>query len=239
MFESLIGKTFLVLASQLLLTYLATSFVILVGKKMYAKGSSIVKGIERPNGFIDLTIEKKVYIVIPLILLTIVFLISTIATFAAVTAGYIEGGMIFFVITSIVLGLIIGLLLMSVEESFGGTGLGRKVLGITVMIVFITALVGIYSGVDFGFMGKFLLVALIIMFVLNVIRLIFSLGSFRDRSISLTTVIVFSLYLIYNFNMLIKADELSNTWKDAIIEAFNIYLVIINIFLYLLDFLIS
>jgi len=52
-------------------------------------------------------------------------------------------------------------------------------------------------------------------------------------------VIIFTGYLLYDFNRLAKLEEQvgANTWTVAMEMSINIYLDIINLFLYLLDLL--
>lgn len=70
-------------------------------------------------------------------------------------------GLSIFGIWSILVGIGMALCLLSVDEN-----LGSKVLAITTTIVFGTFVVGVYSQIDFGFLGLALFIALICLILL-------------------------------------------------------------------------
>lgn len=102
------------------------------------------------------------------------------------------------------------------------------------LAIFVTASLAFFTDIDFGFMWIFLfiwLIILIIMWILNIFI-------FKSRIFSLVKayfgVLIFTLYLIYDFNRLEKM-QWDESWWTAIDLAVNIYLDIINLFLYLLE----
>ena len=104
----------------------------------------------------------------------------------------------------------------------------------TALAVFATASIVYISDIDFSFMGMFLFIALIILIIMGLLNIFI----FKSRLFSLVKayfwVIIFTGYLIYDFNTLEKMawDE---SWGTAVNIAVNIYLDIVNLFLYLLE----
>ncbi len=106
----------------------------------------------------------------------------------------------------------------------------------TAFAVFATAGIVFLTSIDFSFLGGFLFIALLMLVVMALLNIFV----FRSRIFSLIRayigVIIFTLYLIFDFNRLEKmADD--KTWGTAIDIAVNIYLDIINLFLDLLEIL--
>jgi len=113
----------------------------------------------------------------------------------------------------------------------------QAMLGTTLAVI-IAGLIVALIPTDFSFLGTFLwisLLALIFMEILNV----FVFKSERRRLLySYAGVVIFSLYLIYDFNALEKAIARGdNSWGTAVDIAVNLYLDIINLFLDLLEIL--
>ncbi len=106
----------------------------------------------------------------------------------------------------------------------------------TAVAVFAAATTVFLTNWDFGVLGLFLFMALIILVIMALLNLIF----FRSRLISLIKaylgVIIFTLYLLFDFNQLEKMAH-NDSWSAAINISVNIYLDIINLFLDLLRIL--
>lgn len=106
----------------------------------------------------------------------------------------------------------------------------------TAMAVIATASLVFLSDIDFSFMWMFLFIALIILIVMWLLNAFV----FKSRMFSLIKayfgVLIFTGYLIFDFNTLEKMawDE---SWSTAINLALNLYLDIINLFLYILEIL--
>jgi len=106
----------------------------------------------------------------------------------------------------------------------------------TAIAVFATSGMVFLTKIDFSFLGGFLLIALIILILMGIGNAIF----FKSRIFSIIKayfgVLIFTLYLLYDFNQLEKlaGDE---SWGAAVSIAVNIYLDIINLFLYILEIL--
>ncbi len=106
----------------------------------------------------------------------------------------------------------------------------------TAFAVFATASLVFISDIDFSFMWMFLFVALLVLIIMGLLNMFI----FKSRLLSLIKaycgVIIFTWYLIYDFNTLEKAAS-DQTWGTAVSIAVNIYLDIINLFLDLLQIL--
>ena len=81
-----------------------------------------------------------------------------------------------FSVWSILTGIQLEYVLLNVEED-----LGRKVLALTAVIVLATALIGIYSHVDFGFLQIPLFIALCILLLFTLFNLFASMDGVKQR----------------------------------------------------------
>jgi FtsH-binding integral membrane protein len=128
----------------------------------------------------------------------------------------------------------IALVFMSVDETLAG-----KVLALTASTAFGCAIVGLYSGIDFSFMGGVLFFALLILIAGNTFRLLMNVIEWKHRLLSLCGIFTFIGYLIFDFNKLSKLSThiRPNTWLTAMDLSISIYLDIINLFLDLLDYI--
>ena len=113
----------------------------------------------------------------------------------------------------------------------------QAMTGTTLAVIIAGTIVALIP-TDFSFLGIFLwisLLALIFMEILNA----FVFKSERRRLLySYAGVVIFSLYLIYDFNALEKAIARGdNSWGTAVDIAVNLYLDIINLFIDLLEIL--
>lgn len=138
-----------------------------------------------------------------------------------------------FSLWSVLTGIELEYVLLDVEE-----GLGRKVLALTSIIVLAAALIGIYSHADFGFLKLPLFIALSIIVLFSFFQLFVSMSEITQRIWSGCGVMIFTLYLVFDFNRLLKNENAGdNTWPDATRLAIKLYLDIINLILELLSLL--
>ncbi len=231
MFETLFTKTFSILGLQLFVTFLAAVTVLNFIRGLYEKKSPGISAATNQDGEIDLHIDWsfiKPYFW-ALIILNIILFIALL--FWGQHDIFI--GLPIFTLWSVVTGVEVALALIAVDEN-----LGTRVLGITASITVICAMVGIYSGIDFSFLGGFLFIALLLLVVANIIRLFIKMCRWKERIIAFFGVIIFTGYLLFDFNRLEKLQEAGmNTWPAAMHLSIDIYLDIINLFLQLLDLL--
>ena len=108
----------------------------------------------------------------------------------------------------------------------------------TTLAVIIAGTIVAYIPTDFGFLGTFLFIALLALIVVEGLNAFVFKSERRRIMYSYFGVVIFSLYLIYDFNYLEKAIAAGdNSWGTAIKIAVNLYLDIINLFLDLLEIL--
>ena len=110
----------------------------------------------------------------------------------------------------------------------------QAMLGTTLAVFASAALVSV-SDIDFSFLGMFLFIALLLLIAVSLLNIFF----FKSSKISLIKayfgVLIFTLYLIFDFQRLESLMAKGETsWSAAIDIAVNLYLDIINLFLDLL-----
>lgn len=118
----------------------------------------------------------------------------------------------------------------SVNHYLGKLG-PEMVLGVLAITVIMFAGLGVMGYVvikkDLGFLGKFLLFALIILIVVSIIGIFFS-SHMLQLLLAVGGIVIFSLYTLYDFNRIqhddIKKDETTG-------YALSLYLDFINLFL--------
>ena len=232
MFTSLFTKTLSILTLQLAITWATTIIAINWFKKIYLQGKFKISATENEAGELDLELNFhtiKPYFWGLLIIDIIVFLLLLFFGINNLTIG-----LILFSIWSIITGLELALTLLMVDENLGG-----KVLAITASITAGAAVIGMYSGIRFGFLGPILFGSLTLLIAANIVRLFISIPRVSQRVMAFFGVFVFIGYLLFDFNQLAEAgkEELANTWSAALWFAIEIYLDIVNLFLQLLDLL--
>jgi FtsH-binding integral membrane protein len=106
----------------------------------------------------------------------------------------------------------------------------------TALAVIATAGVVFTTDMNFDFLGGFLFIALLILVVMGLINAFFIKSQMVSLVKAYVGAILFTLYLLYDFNQLEKkaGDE---SWATAVHISVNIYLDIINLFLDLLEIL--
>lgn len=230
MFETLLSKTFAILTLQLGITWFVTVTTIDYCRRQYALGNLGLTATEKENGEIDIHLnfdEVKIFFWILLLVDIAVFLLLLFWGKESLSRG-----LPLFSFWSLLTGIELGLVLISVDEN-----LGAKILAITASITAITGSYGFYTSSDLSYLGPILFIALCLLIVGNILRLIISIPRPMQRVWAFAGSVIFSLYLVYDFNRLAKANviEENNTWPEAMSFAISIYLDIINLFLELLD----
>lgn len=226
MFVTLFIKVFMVLSVQLLITFITAFGFVSYCRRAYKRGADWVY-LEGVNGAKpDLGLDY--YKMKGLFYGSIIFYVALFIALLFVRHN-LAIAMVVFAMWSIATGLMIGMSLMLVDEN-----LGVLVLGITASIVFVTALIGMYSGIDFSAMGKWLFIGLIILVILNVMRMFGKIKGAKSKLFSFFGVVLFTLYLVYDFNKIATSE---NDWINAMDISIDIYLDIINLFIELLSLL--
>ncbi len=106
----------------------------------------------------------------------------------------------------------------------------------TALAVIATACVVFTTDMNFDFLGGFLFIALLMLVVMGLINAFFIKSKMVSLVKAYVGAIIFTLYLLYDFNQLEKkaGDE---SWATAVNISVNIYLDIVNLFLDLLEIL--
>jgi FtsH-binding integral membrane protein len=241
LFPTLFSKTLFIVSAQLFITWLTTHFVFLFFKRIAPK-------LEKANPYTDNPYNENILDrvaedtdasyrwIFSSTLFFSILIFSTVLFLLLLFWGIDQPlGVSFalFSVWSFFTGIQLEYVLLNLEE-----GLGRKVLALTAIIVMATALIGTYSHVDFGFLQLPLFIALFILLLFSLFNLFVSMDGVKQRIMSGFGVVIFTLYLVLDFNSLLKKENAGdNTWPDAMHLAIKIYLDIINLILQLLRLL--
>ena len=159
----------------------------------------------------------------------IFFLFGT--TFISFTDYSIGIKMISLTIASLSFGPLLGVIMIQMDENDG-----LRILKLTVVITFLAALIGIYSGLDFSWLGFVLIIPLFLLVTWNFLNIFYNFSGWLKRSMGVFGSAIFTLYLVFDFNRLERAAENGvNDWNTAFQIGFSIYLDVINLLLYLLE----
>ncbi len=229
MFETLLSKTLFILSVSLGFCFLGAVGVVKFFRHAYEKGKSYVKATTNEVGQIDLTVDQQLLMKIfwPAFIINIITFFVLLFCRNIIPLNFFL--MSLFTFTD---GITIGIVLISIDEN-----IGIKVTAITAISTLLASLIGMYSGFDFSFLGRFLFFALLGLILISIARLFISIKGFHRRIIASVGIIIFICYLLYDFNNLDKAKNIAklNNWCTALDYSVNIYLDIINLFLQILD----
>jgi FtsH-binding integral membrane protein len=241
LFPTLFSKTFFIVSAQLFITWLTTHFVFLFFTRIDPK-------LEKANPYTDKPQDESILArmaedtapsyrwVFSSWFFYLILIVSTALFLVLIFWGIgqpLSVSFSFFSAWSFLTGIQLEYVLVNVEE-----GLGRKVLALTSIIVLATAFIGIYSRVDWGFLQLPLFIALSILLLISLFNLFVSMDGVKQRVLSGFGVVIFTLYLVFDFNSLLKKENAGeNTWPDAMHLAIKIYLDIINLILQLIRLL--
>ena len=139
--------------------------------------------------------------------------------------------MIMLSIASMLFGPILGAAMIGMDENDG-----LRILKLTVVITFFTAIIGIYSGIDFSSLGYILIIPLFILVIWNLLNIFINFTSAYKRIMGFFGSIIFIGYLLFDFYRLEQASANGiNDWNTAFNIGFSIYLDVINLLLELLE----
>jgi len=228
---SLIFKTFVILGFQLTLVFGICLFVIKMSRTAASKGSRFM-GIsfsERTNskGELDLQPDDTSA---GLQILTWVWIASMFAMVFTHTFS-LTWGLITMTISSLSFGPVLGMIMLNMDENDG-----LRALRLTILIIFGAGAIGLYSGLDFSGLGIYLFYALIGLILLRLVMLFTKFASGQRRLIAIGGAILFTLFLLYDFNRLAAMNNQGvNNWEAALRIAVSLYLDIINLLLEILE----
>jgi len=183
----------------------------------------------------DLEIEmedKRPPLTALLISLSVIWFIALCATaIISVTDHSILIKMTILSIASMLFGPILGAAMIGMDENDG-----LRILKLTVVITFLTAIIGIYSGIDFSSLGYILIIPLFILVIWNLLNIFINFTSASKRIMGFFGSIIFIGYLLFDFYRLEQASVNGiNDWNTAFNIGFSIYLDVINLLLELLE----
>ena len=141
--------------------------------------------------------------------------------------------MALFTFQSIVFGPFLGLIMLEMDENDG-----YKALKIVFLVTLLTGFIGysdIYSFSENTYFAVFLLVCLLGLILFEFIRVIKGFSRQAIRAKAIFGAFIFSLFLLFDFNLIAKGEYMSNNWDSAFELAFTIYLDIINLLLEILE----
>ena len=166
-----------------------------------------------------------------------IFVLWALALFATVffasTGINIYVGMALFTFQSIVFGPFLGLIMLEMDENDG-----YKALKIVFLVTLLTGFVGysdIYSFSENNFLAVFLLFSLLGLIIFEFIRAIRGLSRKAIKAKAIFGAFIFSVFLLFDFNLIAKGEYMSNNWDSAFELAFTIYLDIMNLLLEILE----
>jgi len=164
--------------------------------------------------------------------LSVIWFIALCATAIISTTDYsIFIKMIVLSLTSMCFGPILGAIMIGMDENDG-----LRILKLTVFITFLTAIIGIYSGIDFSSLGYILIIPLFVLVIWNLLNIFINFTSVSRRIMGFFGSIIFIGYLLYDFYRLEQASANGiNDWNTAFNIGFSIYLDVINLLLELLE----
>ena len=164
--------------------------------------------------------------------LSAIWFIALVTTAIISTTDYsIFIKMIVLSVASMCFGPILGAIMIGMDENDG-----LRILKLTVFITFLTAIIGIYSGIDFSSLGYILIIPLFVLVIWNLLNIFINFTSVSKRIMGFFGSIIFIGYLLYDFYRLEQASANGiNDWNTAFNIGFSIYLDVINLLLELLE----
>ena len=147
---------------------------------------------------------------------------------------YLLVGMTLFTLTNVCLGPILGWAMLMMDENDG-----MRALKITLVVTFVAGLIGysdFYSFSQNGYLTTIMSILLFGLVVFTFINLFRGFSRATTRYVAIGGAILFTLYIIVDFNRLIYLESLNvNDWNTAFYMSYTIYLDIINLLLDILD----
>jgi len=211
MFPTLFAKTFAILTSQLLVTFLGA-----LGFRKLLGSGQVANSVALPH-------------VWPILAANIVLFILLITVGIAVPVA----GIVIFTLFSLVEGAFLTLGLARFSDEFV-----LRVVALTLLVTMICGLIGTYSNLVGSWLEGVLFWALLAVLAAYTLRLFLKLTEEGERLIAFFGVIVFVGYLLVDFNRIAYEEKKGeNNWSVAMDIAINIYLDIINLLLQLLELL--
>jgi FtsH-binding integral membrane protein len=144
-------------------------------------------------------------------------------------------GFLTFTITSASFGPLLALVMLEMDENDGYTAL-KIVLFVTILTGYI-GYSDFYSFSENTVFGAILMLSLLGLLLFHLARFFIDIGRGTTRAAAIFGSFLFSLFLIYDFNVIKKREGIydSNNWETALEMAFILYLDVINLLLDILE----
>lgn len=142
-------------------------------------------------------------------------------------------GVVLLLALTLLMGVLLGPILQVALHFSNGAQLVGMAAGGTAIIFFSLAGIATVTRKDFSFMGQFLFVGLILLLVAALANAFFQIPAL-SLAVSAIAVLIFSAYILYDVSQIIQGGE-----TNYIMATLNIYLDIYNIFVHLLNLLMS
>lgn len=117
-----------------------------------------------------------------------------------------------------------------------GPGIVIQSLTGTTAIMLLTGFIVMATGIDFSFLAPVFLLALLGLIVFGLVGIFVRFSRRVSLAYSLLGIAIFSLGFLFKFFQLTKAE---NTWDAAVRHAMSLYLTFINLFSFILQFLLT
>lgn len=228
LFATLSAKTFALLAGSLFAATIAALGIIGVFRLAAQRGSSLVTLETTMDGESDLYPDPQIFhklfwpsIGMNILAFSFLVLVENIGT-----------RLLAYLVFAITDGLTIGIILLYMNER-----LGIRVLLLTALATLMTGFIGYLSDFNFSWLGTYLFFALLVLFVIILVRFSVKISGWKRQIIASFGILVFIGYLLYDFSALkaARGARAINNWATAIDFSANIYLDVINLFLQILD----
>ncbi len=142
-------------------------------------------------------------------------------------------GVVFLLGLTFLMGILLGpILQVAFSLSNGGQIVGLAAGG-TATIFLVLAGIATTSKRDFSFMGKFLMIGLLLLILAMVVNIFFQIPA-MSLAISSIAVLIFSGFILYDVNRIVRGGE-----TNYIMATLALYLNIYNLFVHLLHLLMA
>ena len=142
-------------------------------------------------------------------------------------------GVIFLLALTFLMGLLLGPILQMAFSLSNGGQIVSLAAGGTGTIFLVLASIGSSAKRDFSFMGKFLMIGLIMLILASLANIFFQVPA-ASLAISAIAVMIFSGFILYDVNRIVRGGE-----TNYIMATLALYLNIYNLFVNLLHLLMA
>ena len=236
---SLAFKVYIILCFELSVLYGCAFFIIQQCKKaFYANktflGIAFAEAVNqnRQTDICIVTSKATTLFFFWLILFAIISM-WTAAAFIIFSSSFVQ--FIFMTLSAIGYGTVIGFIIMDMDENDGMVGLKAATLTTAAMFVVVSV-----SGINFATSLFVSIIAslILVLIIWELSALVRGISRGAQKIKAVTGIIIFSLSLLVSISMVnVSSDKGLNDWNTAIDLAFSMYLDIINLILYYLEFM--